>query len=351
VASDSDDKTEEPTSKKLQDARNKGNVPNSKDTSGLIGLIISIAAIYMMFDFMVEHIKSLFRWYVDFYGQEITKDMLMEFFLVTLKELGLIILPIALAIMVSGVLGTVGQIGLLFTTEPIKFKLDKLNPISGLKNLFSVQKLVEGTKMTLKSFTIFGIAFWYFLDFLEEMPTVVLLDYFAQLDWLMEKLFFLIVLVLIIMLVFAAIDLAWTRYKHKKDLRMSKQDVKDEHKNMEGNPEIKAKIRQKQMEMVRNRMMSNVPDADVVVTNPTHYAVAIRYQEGKDRVPLVVAKGVDSIAQKIKEIARENSVPIYENAPLARDLYKSVELEESVPERLWQAVAEVLAFVRNTNNR
>jgi flagellar biosynthetic protein FlhB len=349
VAADSDDKTEEPTSKKLSDARNKGDVPNSRDTSGLISLVISLAMIYLTFDFMVEHIKKSFMYYLQFYGQELNKDMMMEIFLVTMKELALIIMPISLAIMVAGVLGTVGQIGFLFTTEPLKFKLDKLNPINGIKQLFSVNKLVEGTKMTFKSFIILGFTFWYFLDFLEELPTIVMLDYYSQLEWLIETLAFLILIVLIIMLIFAAIDFTWTRYSHKKKLRMSKQDIKDEHKNMEGNPEIKGKIRQKQMEMVRQRMMSNVPQSDVVVTNPTHYAVAIRYQEGQDSAPIVLAKGTDALAQKIKEVANEYNIPIVENKPLARDLYKNVEIEQAIPERLWQAVAEILAEIRRYN--
>jgi flagellar biosynthetic protein FlhB len=349
MVADNDDKTEEPTSKKLSDAREKGDVPNSKDTSGLIGLVVSLSVIYLSFDFMVDHIKKAFMYYLQFYGQELNQDMMMEIFLVTLKELGLIILPISLAIMVAGVLGTVGQIGFLFTTEAIKFKPEKLNPINGIKNLFSVDKLVEGTKMTVKSFVILGITYWYFLDFLEELPTVVMIDYYSQLEWLIETLMFLVLIILIIMLIFAAIDYTWTNYSYKKKHRMSKQDIKDEHKNMEGNPEIKGKIRQKQMEMVKQRMMSDVPKADVVVTNPTHYAVAIRYQEGTDMAPIVLAKGTDKVALKIKDIARENNVPIVENKPLARDLFKNVEIEQAVPERLWQAVAEVLAYVRSTN--
>lgn len=348
---DDDDKTEEPTGKRLSDARQDGDVPNSREVTGLISLFVSLIIVYFLFPFVTEHIQSLFRFYLTFYGREITKDMLMEFFLVTMKELGIMLLPICMSIMIAGIAGTISQIGLLFTTKPLEFDLNKLNPINGIKNLFSIQKVVETIKMTVKSGIVLGVAFWYFMDFLKEMPTVIMFTFFQQLHWLIEKIVILIGIILLIMLVFAAIDFVWVRYSYKKKLRMSKQDIKDEHKNMEGNPEIKGKIRAKQMEMVRKRMMSSVPSADVVVTNPTHYAVAIRYEEGRDKVPIVVAKGVDTLAQKIKEIAREHNIPVYENPPLARDLYKNVEIEHAVPERLWQAVAEVLAFVRTTNKK
>jgi flagellar biosynthetic protein FlhB len=154
-----------------------------------------------------------------------------------------------------------------------------------------------------------------------------------------------------VFIVFAAIDFAFQKYSYKKSLKMSKQEIKDEMKNSEGNPEIKAKIRQIQMKMAQQRMMGEVPKADVVVTNPTHYAVAIRYNKAEDRAPKVIAKGVDHLAQKIKEIARENDVMIVENKPLARQLYAEVEIEQEIPEKLYKAVIEVLVYVYKTKQK
>jgi len=166
-----------------------------------------------------------------------------------------------------------------------------------------------------------------------------------QLAWLVDRAIVLAIIMLVLLAVLAAIDLIFVRYNYFKELRMSKQEIKDEMKQQEGNPEIKAKIRQKQMEMVRKRMLAEVPNADVVITNPTHFAVALKYDEGQSRAPKVVAKGADLIAQRIKETAREHHIQIVENPPLARELYRSVEVDQEIPEQFYKAVAEVLAFV------
>jgi flagellar biosynthetic protein FlhB len=205
--------------------------------------------------------------------------------------------------------------------------------------------------MISKSSITFIIAFFVFLGFLKELPEVTTWNYYYQIEWLGDKLIVLIAILLAIFLIFAVIDFAYTRYKHKKDLKMSKQEIKDEMKNTDGNPEIKGRIRRKQMEMSKQRMMSNIPDSDVVITNPTHYAIAIRYDQSKDAAPIVLAKGVDRLAQKIKEIARENSIVIYEDKELARALYKDVEIDSPIPRALYEAVAKVLTFVFEANNK
>jgi len=253
--------------------------------------------------------------------------------------------PIAIAIMIAGVLGNVAQFGFLFTTKTIQPKLSKINPISGLKNLFSLKKLFEGVKITLKVFIAFGVGYYLFYSWLVEIPKVELFDLFTQIKWIVEKVVILVWVMIAIFLVFAVIDFTYQRYSYKKSLKMSKQEIKDEMKNTEGNPEIKAKIRQIQMKMASQRMMTEIPKADVVVTNPTHYAVAIRYDRTKDKAPRVIAKGIDHLAQRIKEIARENDVMIVENKPLARQLYAEVELESEIPEQFYKAVIEVLVYV------
>jgi flagellar biosynthetic protein FlhB len=189
------------------------------------------------------------------------------------------------------------------------------------------------------------VGFLLFYNFLKEIPKLELMNFFQQIRWFEDKAVILIFSLLAVFFVFAIIDFVYQKYTYKKSMRMSKQEIKDEYKQTEGNPEIKAKIRQLQREMAKKRMMAEVPKADVVITNPTHYAVAIRYDKTKDEAPRVVAKGVDNLALKIKEIAREAGVMIVENPPLARELYKSVDVDEVIPPKLYKAVAEVLAFV------
>jgi flagellar biosynthetic protein FlhB len=352
LADDSGEKTEEPTPKKREDARKKGDVPDSKDTSGFISLVISLAMIYFMFDYMVDHIKSFYVYTNDFYRTEFTKEVLFDITLTMMYEIIMITGPLLGAILIAGVLGTIAQIGFLFTTEKLKLDLKKINPISGIKNIISVNKLVDGIQITLKSFTIFGIAFWYFYEFtIPDYSTVIKLEYFEQLKWLVEELMIIILIIMIILFIFAVADFVIKRIQYTKKLKMTKQEIKEEMKNMEGNQEVKGKIRQKRMEMFNKIMQNNVKTADVVVTNPTHYSVAIRYDRSKDKVPVVVAKGMDRTAFKIREIAKENNIPIYEDKPLARQLYAQVDVGENIPESLWKAVATILAKVMDVNKQ
>ncbi len=206
-------------------------------------------------------------------------------------------------------------------------------------------------KVTFKSLTALGVGFIFFLDFIVELPTVALFGLADQLEWLKDKAIIIAFVMLLIIFVFAIIDIVIVRKQYFDGLKMSKQEIKDEMKNMEGDPMIKGKIRQIQMEASRKRMMAEVPNADVVITNPTHYAVAIKYDEKKSHAPIVVAKGMDNIALQIKQIARENNVHIVQNPPLARSLYAEVEIDRVIPESLFAAVAEVLAYVYKMNKK
>jgi flagellar biosynthetic protein FlhB len=254
-------------------------------------------------------------------------------------------LPISIVVAVAGIAGTVAQIGFNFTTKPLMPNFSKLDPIKGLGNMFTLQKALEAIKITLKSFTALGVGFIFFWYYIQELPTVALFTLQDQMGWLRDKVIVLASVMLIIITVYAMIDLFLTRKQYFDKLKMSKQEIKDEFKNMEGDPHIKAKIRQIQFQAARKRMMASVPTADVVITNPTHYAVAIKYDETKHNAPVVVAKGVDNIAIQIKKIARENGVHIVQNPPLARSLYKEVEIDRAIPDMMFAAVAEVLAYV------
>jgi flagellar biosynthetic protein FlhB len=348
---DDAEKTEEPTPKKIEDARKEGNVPKSQDTSGVITLFIAILAFLMLFPFMAKHMFILFKYYFSLIGMELTKVSMIDIAIVTIREFLLMVMPLAIAVAVAGVVAAFAQFGFLFTTKAIVPDFKKIDPIKGTKNLFSMKKVIEGVKITFKSFTTLGVGFVFFFYFITELPTVALFGLHDQLLWLKDKALIIAFSMLLIIFLFAVIDLIIVRKQYFDGLKMSKQEIKDEMKNMEGDPLVKSRIRQLQMEASRKRMMAEVPEADVVITNPTHYAVAIKYEQQKSHAPIVVAKGVDNIALQIKKIARENHVHIVQNPPLARSLYKEVELDKAIPESLFAAVAEVLAYVYKMNKK
>ena len=348
---DDQEKTEEPTPKKIEDARKEGNVPKSQDTSGVITLFVAILAILMLFPYMARHMLLLFQYYFSLIGTPLDKLFMIDIAIVTIREFLLIIMPLAVAVAISGVIAALAQFGFLFTTKAIMPDFKKIDPIKGTKNLFSMKKLIEGVKITFKSFTTLGVGFVFFFYFIIELPTVALFGLADQLEWLKDKMIIIAFVMLLIIFVFAMIDIIIVRKQYFDGLKMSKQEIKDEMKNMEGDPLIKSKIRQIQMQASRKRMMAEVPNADVIITNPTHYAVAIKYDEQKSHAPLVIAKGVDNIALQIKKIARENSVHIVQNPPLARSLYAEVDVDKPIPEVLFGAVAEVLAYVYKMNRK
>jgi len=348
---DDQEKTEEPTSKKKEDARKEGNVAKSQDVSGVVTLVIGVVVLIFYLKFVLYKIMGFYVYYLSFFSHQFTTKDIISLFMRSILEVLMLLAPIALAIMLAGIIGNVAQFGFLFTTKAIMPKFSKLNPISGLKNLFSKKKIFEGIKMTLKVAIAFFVGFKLFLGWLQEIPKLELFDLMTQIKWLTDKAIILAFTMIGVFIVFAAIDFAFQKYSYTKSLKMSKQEIKDEMKNSEGNPEIKAKIRQIQMKMASQRMMGEIPKADVVVTNPTHYAVAIRYNREEDRAPKVIAKGVDHLAQRIKEIAREHDIMVVENKPLARQLYADVELEQEIPENLYKAVIELLVYVYKTKGK
>ena len=339
------EKTEEPTPKKLEDARKEGNIAKSMEMSSFVVLLVASLVIVFYLKYVTHYMEEFYKFYTSFIGEELTKNMVFLLILESAKYFFIVMAPVFIALILAGIIGNVGQFGFLFTTKPLIPKFEKINPIKGLKRIFSAKTLVEGIKMVLKSIVAFMVGFWLFFDFIHDMPRVEMMEFYEQIKWFANKSLILIFAMLAVFFVFALIDFAYQKYTYKKSLRMSKQEIKDEYKQTEGNPEVKAKIRQIQREMAKKRMISEIPKADVVITNPTHYAVAIRYDKTKDEAPRVVAKGVDHLALKIKEIAREHDVMIVENPPLARELYKSVDVGEIIPPKLYKAVAEVLAFV------
>ncbi len=345
------EKTEEPTQKKIEDARKEGNVPKSIDFTGFIGLVAAMLGLLGLSAFMFDGLENQFHYYLSYMDRPLTTNTIFAIAYTLIRDMIFIVLPISVVLVIAGVLGNLAQFGFLFTTKPIVPDLKKIDPIKGMKNLFSLKKLVEGIKITAKVAIAMIVGSIVFLAFIKELPEVGRFDFFYQLDWLIEKAIMIAGIMLLVFFTFGVIDIFIVRYQYFKQLRMSKNELKDEYKNTEGNPEVKARIRRLQREMSNNRMMADVPSADVVITNPTHFAVAIKYDAEVSPAPKVLAKGADNIALKIKEIAREHMIQIYESKQLARELYKKVDVGENIPPELYGAVAEVLAYVYKTNNK
>ncbi len=346
------EKTEEPTSKKLSDARKEGQVAKSKEVTSAFELL---AAFLMMRFFMqyigtvlvgnIYDIYSQIPTYVKLYEGHIQSQTFRMLFVQSLLRILQIIAPFLIVGFLVAFITNLLQVKWKVTTKPLRPKFSKLNPVNGFKRFFSPNSLVELVKSVLK-LTLIGYVVKSYLE--KNMPSIFQL-YDISLNQGIVQVGILVInlgirISLFYMLI-AAADYVYQKIKFKKDMKMTKQEVKDEYKNAEGDPQVKSKQRQRMMEASRRRMMQQLPEADVVITNPTHYAVAIKYEPELYDAPFVVAKGADYLAQKIKDVAKENRIEIVENKPLARLLYANVDVGSVVPPELYQAVAEVLAFV------
>lgn len=346
------EKTEKATPKKRQDSRKKGQVAKSQDVNTAIVLLGVFLILLFGGKFFFQTLSDLFRHtYQEYIGLNLTENNLQMIFLEILQEIVFILAPIMAVAMVAGVAANYMQFGFLFSTESIQPKLEKLDPIKGFKRIFSMRAIVELLKSVLK-IAFVGIATFSVLWMRKEEILILAQKSVGAGLATIANLTIQMGLIASIMLLFLAVlDYLYQKYDYEKNIRMSKQDIKDEHKNIEGDPLIKSKIKQRQREMAMSRMMQEVPNADVVITNPTHYAVCLKYDENKRDAPFVVAKGVDYVAQKIKFIAKENDVITVENRPLARALYSQTEIGDAIPEEFFKAVAEILAYVYRTKNK
>ena len=353
------EKTEEPTAKREEDTRKKGQVAKSQELYNAISLIAIFLLMRIYGQRMADNFLNIFRWVYEALipviikpenGDITTMDMHILISEIVKRYL-LMLLPILLVSFVLAFVVNLVQVKWKVSWEPMQPKLSKISPISGFKRMFSVQKLVELAKAVLKIILVSWVCYSFLRD---KIAFVLIMQDFSvnsAVTLAVDTLTNLGLRIGLVYLILGFADYAYNRWKHHNDIKMTKQEVKDEMKDSEGNPEIKSKIRQKMMQASRARMMQSVPEADVVITNPTHYAVALKYDAQVASAPVVLAKGQDYMAQKIKEVARENDVEIVENKPLARMLYANVEVDGLVPPELYQAVAEVLAFVYNLKNR
>lgn len=348
-----DEKTEKATPKRRQDERKKGNVFQSHDVVTVLTMLVSFNALKLLSPQMYENItrcmESFFGYASDVsvinpdnIGEMLTNGLILFF---------LTVIPILMVGIVGSVVATGIQTRMLFSADAFKFKGNRINPLQGFKRLFSVRSIVEVLKALIK-ISVLGIMLYQQIeDRIREFPRLMDGSAIGAVTFIGDTIVSLVNTLGIIFLFLALFDYLYQWWDYEKNLRMSKQEIKEEYKQTEGDPQIKGKIKEKQQRMANMRMMQKVPEADVIIRNPTHYAVALAYDPENNMAPMVVAKGADKIALKIVEIGEENGLYIVENKPLARGLYDSVEVDMEIPSKYYEVIAGILAFAYELKNK
>jgi len=340
------EKTEEPTAKRLEDARKKGQTARSRELSTLVATLVSALALIVLGPWMNARLLDDLG-----AGLALPRELVFDpraavaFFLDTLVHAILTITPLLALLAVAAVAGNLLVGGWNFTWQALRPKWEKLDPIKGTKRIFAVRGLIELVKAFLKVLLVGVVAAAFIYGWRGDILALGLTDLRVALAEAGEMLLWFFVASSGALIVVAAIDVPYQMWEHRRQLRMTQQEIKEERKQTEGSPEVKTRIRQAQMAMAQKRMMAEVPKADVVITNPTHFAVALRYDQDTMAAPRVVAKGQDELAARIREIAREHEVPLLASPPLARALYFSTRVDQEIPAGLYEAVARVLAYL------
>lgn len=341
-----EEKTEKATPQRRQESKRKGQVAKSAEVPAALIMLGVLLILYFMGESMLHQLLSIYRAnFNDYISWELTPQTIQTLFEEMSFQAVKIMLPIAVMALAFGILGNYVQIGSLFTTEPLMMKLERINPIQGAKKILSLRSLVELVKSLMKIAIISAAAFGILWQRKDELFLLSQKSIGQSLSYLGGLTFQLGLTAAVILLVLSILDYMYQKFEFEKSIRMSKQDIKDEMKKSEGDPLIKSKIKERQRQMSMNRMIQELPKADVLVTNPTHYAIALKYDPETMDAPMVIAMGKDHLALKIREKAKELNIAIMENKPLARALYHQVDIGDYVPEELFQAVAEVLAYV------
>lgn len=346
------DKTEKATPKRRADARKEGQVARSQDMNGAVVLLASMLVLAVMAPKMMDSLKQMMTTTLVAIETPdvVTKDGLGPIVSANAVVLAKVIGPIAVVCMVAGLIVNVAQVRWKPSAKPIKPNFKKINPLQGAKNVFGPQMYFESSKTVVKVGAVGGIAALALFPKLDELAALVGMPPEQLMPHMADLVLGIALRAGAAYLVIAIVDYAWQKYRHEKQMKMSKQEVKEEAKSQDTPAEVKSAIRRRQMEAARKRMMDDVPTADVVVTNPTHYAVALKY-DGDSLAPEVVAKGKDLIAFQIRRVAEAAGVPVISDPPLARGLHKSVEIGHQIPEEFFQAVAQLLAFVYRVAGR
>ena len=340
------EKTEDPTSRRLQEARDKGDVTKSIEVPSAAVLLVSLMTLYLTQHFMVQTLMGLTSHYLANADTiSLLPDTMYSLTLEGMIAMALVCGPVLGAVFLTGMVANYAQVGMIFSTEKIMPDLQKIDPIAGFARKFSMQALADLIKSLLKIGLIGYVAFSEAYKALPEFMPLMDKEPYQIMAFAGRTAFWMFLKCALIIAILAVIDYTFQRWQFMKKMKMTKQELKEEAKMTEGDPQVKGRIRAIQMQMARQRMMSEVPKADVVITNPTRLAIALRYESTTMVAPLVVAKGAGVIAQRIREIAAENNIPLVENKPLAQALYKTVSINGPIPEDLFQAVAEILAYV------
>ncbi len=343
------ERTERATAKRRQEARKKGQVAQSREIPSVMILMAALGVFYFAGSWIFWNLSAMFTGIYQNIGTLLLSfDEVSDASALSREVFDTvfgILIPIFLPLIIAGLIGNISQVGFEIHSEAMRFKLGKLNPISGMKKFVSLKSLVEVAKSILKLVFVGGIAYTVIANDMKLFPSQIqkgVAEIFLFIATLAFKIFLFVCLALIVL---AVLDYIYQRWQHERNLKMTKQEVKDERKQTEGDPKIKARIRSMQLEMAQRRMMESVPEADVVITNPTHLAVAIKFDAGEMIAPRVLAKGAGFIAERIKDIAREHDIPLVEDKPLAQAMYQMLDIGDYIPVELYRAVAEILAYV------
>ncbi len=334
-------KTEKATPRRRQKAREEGKVLKSQDLPVAFSLFFTAVLLFFYLSYLFKTLNVLFIYTF----QNLSLNFVSPIFFTLLFKLLFLLFPVFLFLLIVGVFSNAVQFGFLFTFKPLVPKLENINPIKGLGRLFSLKSLFEATKSTIKLVLAFILGYYSVKFFSLKFYSLPLLSFYQQVYFLGKVIVLLFFIFGLFSFPVALLDFFYRRWEYEESLKMSKEEVKEERKQYEGHPVIKSAIRKRQREIATRRMMAEVPKADVVITNPTHYAVALKYERGKMHAPKVVAKGVDNVALKIREVAVEAGVPVEENPELARALYVSCEVGDFIPEEFYRVVAKILAKV------
>ena len=347
-------KTEKATPKKRRDERKKGNVFMSQDAVAVVTLIGSFSVFWIMAGRIAEQLTGYMSFcfsQVDLASGLAAEDILHE---LTMQGLGLIlrtVFPITLVTAGCAIIATFAQTRMLVSKELMKPKFSRINPLEGFKRLFSLKSVINALKGLLKISILMVIVYFSIAGMFQESARYLYVDLRASSQHIFSRAFSMIVKIVIAFIALAALDILYQWWDYERNLRMSKQEIKEEYKQTEGDPQIKSKIKEMQRKRAMSRMMQQVPQADVVIRNPTHFAVALRYKPEQDAAPIVLAKGMDELALRIVRIAEEHKVPTIENVPLARALYADTELDQEIPPELYNPVAEVLVYIFRLNEK
>ncbi len=349
----SDEKTEKATPKKRRDQRKEGNVASSKDVIAVASLIGCFYCLQMLFPMIYESLRDTMIFQISAVEsiEELSLGNLQMLGMKAVTVLSKCIFPLGVISLAIGVVATGIQTRFNVTTKPLKFKLSKLNPLKGLKNMFSLKQVVELLKAVIKIIILGVILYGILKDEIVVIAQMMDIDPLSSSAYILKEIMSMVLKISMVFAAIAGFDYFYQRWSYEKNLKMTKEEVKEEYKQTEGDPKIKGKIRSLQQSMARSRMMQAVPDADVIIRNPTHYAVALRYDIDKDNAPVVIAKGQDLIALKIVEIGEAHKVTVIENKPLARGIYASTPLGGQIPAEYYGVVAEILVEVFRMNKK